>query len=175
MKVFHYSGSINFIDENDVFLGYVLEQSCNERSNFELSWDRKFKKKIEYKDVSELDSILDGYFFDTNFMLKYYDSKNTDREYAVFRLKKNGEKNAYIFLSNQHSGYYSHGFSLSQVDMSDFHFEDDDEETSGDVDEDGYYETITAKDYYSEEYDAELKSYLINEAPRIQYFFRDHI
>lgn len=174
MKVFHYSGSINFIDENDVFLGYVLEQSCCERSNFDLSWDQKFKKKIEYKDLSELNSILDGYFFDTNFMLKYYDSKNTHREYAVFRLKKEGEKNAYIFLSNQHNGHYSHGFSLSQVDMSDFEFEED-EETSGDVDEDGHYEVITAKDYFSEDYDAKLKNYLMNDAQKIQYFFRGHI
>lgn len=174
MKVFHYSGSINFIDENDVFLGYVLEQSCNERSDFNISWDRKFKKKIEYKDVSELDSILDGYLFDTHFMLKYYDSKNTDRAYAIFRLKKNGEKNIYISLSNQHNGYYSHGFSLSQVDMSNFNFEDD-EETSGDVDDDGYYEVISNKDYYSEEYNSELRKYLMNDAPRIQYFFRNHI
>lgn len=174
MKVFHYSGSINFIDENDVFLGYLLEQSCNERSDFNLFWDRKCKNKIEYKDLSELDSILDGYFFDTHFMLKYYDSKNTDRAYALFRLKKDGEKNVYISLSNQHNGYYSHGFNLCQLDMSSFEFEED-EETSGDVDEEGYYEVITAKDYFSEEYDAELKSYLINEAPRIQYFFTGHI
>ena len=174
MKVFHYSGSINLIDENDVFLGYVLSQSCCEKADYNLFWDSNCRKAIDYEDLEELNEILSGYLFDTRFMRKYYDSNKTDTNYALFRLKKDGEKNIYVSLSNRHNGHYSHGFELVQIDKSDFEFEDD-EETSGDVDDEGNYETIRASDYYSEEYDSRLKEYLINEAPRIQYFFSNHI
>lgn len=174
MKMFDYGFSVNFIDEDDVFLGYRLEQSCCEKAGYGLFWDGNCRKKIDYDNDNELNEILEGYYFDVKFMRKYYDGKNTDTNYALFRIKKDGEKNIYISLSNKHNGYYAHGFELAKVDRSNFDFEDD-EETSGDVDEYGEYEVVTARDYYSEEYNAELAKYLINDAPRIQYFFKNHI
>lgn len=148
MKVFNYGGSINFIDENDVFLGYELSTSCSEFADYKLFYDRKGKKEVTYKNYDELNDILDGYFFDITFMVSFYDDKNTKSNIALFRLINESNNSIYLGLSNRHNGYYVHGFCLEKIDIS---------------------------DYSDEEYECSFGKYCREIAPRVQYFFQGSI
>lgn len=178
MKVFYhstsYSKSVNFIDENDVFMGFRLQETVSAKTDFKFFKDRNAKHRIRYDSHEELNEILEGYYFDTDFMLKYHDGKNTHSTYAVFRLKKSCEKDIYLFLSSQHNGYYASGFKLAKLSLESFVFEED-SETSGDVDEDGNFETIETTDYYSEEYQKALEDFLVDEALIVETYFHNHI
>lgn len=178
MKIFYhstsYSKSVNFIDENDVFMGFRLQETASAKTDFKFFNDRNGKHRIRYDSQEEINEILEGYYFDTDFMLKYYDGKNTHSTYAVFRLKKSCEKDIYLFLSSQHNGYYASGFKLAKVSLESFTFEED-PETSGDVDEDGNFEIIEAKDYYSAEYQKALEDFLVDDALIVETYFHNHI
>lgn len=98
----------NFIDENDVFVGYSSQQCCCE--NF--GWFVTSEEPRAYIDGTELpDVAADGYVFDTAYF-ETFDSDETFRSkgMAVFRMTKVGENDLYLCLFNEHNGYYSHGF-----------------------------------------------------------------
>lgn len=170
MNIIHHEGSLNFIDENDVFLGFREEQMCCEKFLFNLAYDQKMKKEISFYDLKELSSILNGYFFNTSYCVMYYDQVR-DAKTAVFKLEKENEEDIFIFLSNRHNGYYSHRFNLSQVSMEYFeeYYKDNTESEE---------EGLVLVDLDSELSD-DLKylkaKYAVSEAITIQTFFSNHV
>ncbi len=104
-----FENKVNFIDENDVFVGYDLSQSCCEYADWFLTDKKNLPKDFSFYD-SEKNKSLDvsGYNFDTD----YFEDGTTDEGgYVAFRLKKKNSKNIYLYLFNMHNGYYSHGFT----------------------------------------------------------------
>ena len=148
MRIFKHKESVNFIDKNDVFLGYSLENSCCSHSGFELALDKACKKKIEFETIDDVNKIIEGYEFDTKYMNKYFDKKDNSYGFAVFRMTKKGSGNIYVILKNHHNGNYWNGFELSKVEIS------------------GYKEEI-----YSEG----LDSFLKNEALKVTSYFKSKI
>lgn len=169
MRIFYFSSSINFIDETDVFLGFSLYQSCSERLDFKMAYDRKLKQEIDTNNLDNVNDIIEGYLFNRNFMLSYYDDKNTKSNIAVFRMEKNGSPDIYLFLSNGHNGFYSKGFSLKKVSMDEFN-EEFGEELS--EDEDLTYQEIEVE---KEEYLLKKNQYIVNEALILEIFKSGHI
>lgn len=161
MRIFYFSSSINFIDETDVFLGFSLEQSCSERLNFKLAYDRNMKKEIDTDDLDEVNEIIEGYLFNRNFMLSYYDGKNIKANIAVFRMEKDNAPDIYLFLSNGHNGHYAKGFSLKKISMQDFNEEFGENVGEAEEDEDRSYQEI---EYEKEEYLLRKNQYIVNEA-----------
>lgn len=103
----------NFIDENDVFVGYDTQQQCCESWNWFIAKDKNEEDSSGFKAIPEADlpEVLQGYVFDTD----YFEEKGSSTEWeensiVQFRLVKKGEKNLYLNLTNSHNGYYSHGF-----------------------------------------------------------------
>ena len=100
---------VNFIDENNVVLGYSLEQDCCEHADWFIADEPTFE-------------IIDGTMPDLEdwvFDIKYF--REFDLEWgggiAIFRIIR-GDEEKFIHLFNVHNGYYAHGFDFSQGDKT---------------------------------------------------------
>lgn len=110
-----FPSKVNFVDTDDVLLGYDLGQDCCENAFWTISTDKEGKQIIHQgEDGKPKDITLDGYRFD----IKFFEREDNDGEecyVAIFKLI--GSKwdspelpDLYIRLENHHNGYYSHGF-----------------------------------------------------------------
>lgn len=96
----------NFIDENDVFLGWDDSRKCCEEFKDWISSDK------EGDDLLNVPDTFEGYVFDTNYYNELDDVAYSGG-HVVFRLTKDGEQDLYLHLRNSHNGYYSHGFAVT--------------------------------------------------------------
>ena len=129
MKVFNsevdYSYKVNFVDENNVFVGFDAEGQCCEQFgwyicktiadtdpnliNIECVVDDTFP-------LPHINTVLEGWVFDENFFETIAShNEYEERNIGVFRLVQ-GDQSMYLHLYNQHNGYYSHGFSMMRGD-----------------------------------------------------------
>ena len=124
MKLFNskeWSSKVNFVDDNNVLVGYDTDQYCCEHAGWFIKDTIRLdtdESSIEYDKASE---ELDGYNFDPTF----FEESNAgccDGLMAIFKLineTTNGVK--YLHLFNVHNGYYGHGFHMS-VDNKNLHY-----------------------------------------------------
>lgn len=107
MMVFERGGKINFVDENNVVVGYDTEQSCCEKAGYYIT-----PNIIYSTDMKAYIPNLANYRFDTTFFQeKKMDEPMIEENYAVFKLYSIDKKpDLYLILYNAHNGYYSHGF-----------------------------------------------------------------
>ena len=110
MKIFdqteEFPGKVNFVDENNVCLGYDLQQDCCEDADWFIS-----DKEEKTYDVDTLEFDVEDYVFDPAYF-KYVASSDLDEGGMVrFRLV-NGDNELFIHLYNCHNGYYEHGFEF---------------------------------------------------------------
>lgn len=107
MKIFKSGGKINFVDDNNVFVGYDYEQSCCELFGWSIL------DTLPTKLPEEGDPSVDytGWNFDPTFY-EFSEFDDLDEGGAVaFRLVRGaGEK--FLILWNCHNGYYGHGFKM---------------------------------------------------------------
>jgi hypothetical protein len=120
MKIFDnsepWTSKTNFVDENNVYLGYDMHQSCCENANWFIS-DTVCEKPM---DRNHDEGDLSAWVFDTS----YFKQIVSDDEYlfdgggmVAFRIV-NGEKEKFIHLYNVHNGYYGHGFDFKVNDQT---------------------------------------------------------
>ena len=119
MKFFNRDGKYNFVDENNVYLGYDSNQQCCETAGFFIdALPLKDGEDISGKDHCVVPD-LDAFRFDASFF-QCVDAVDDTRpgdssQVAVFRIVNDDDgksESLYIHLFNTHNGYYSHGFSL---------------------------------------------------------------
>lgn len=106
MKIFDRDGKWNFVDGNNVFVGYDNGQDCCENAGYHLT------RTLGLENDSDLaEESLDGYIFDTTFFREGVIPQETleDGGSATFRLIK-GSEEAFLTIFNSHNGYYGHGF-----------------------------------------------------------------
>lgn len=114
MKIFDRGGKINFVDENNVMLGYDNDQCCCEHADWFIA-DEVTPKILDHQPVD----AVDGWVFDPDFFREIDHATSGDAKYncldaggmAVFRIVK-GDAEKFIHLFNCHNGYYGHGFSF---------------------------------------------------------------
>lgn len=115
MKIFYGDfDSINFVDENNVFVGYSLEQNCCEHADWFIS-DQKKNTAVDENDYWVKNEIveLSSYSFDTKFFEEFKDEYCLDNvNFARFKLISENKPDLYLHLYNCHNGYYSHGFEF---------------------------------------------------------------
>ena len=105
---------VNFVDDNNVFVGYDMGQSCCEHADWFIATEIT-KEISSEKDHPRPD--LDGYIFDVDFMEKV-DSIGDDYNeldeggMVIFKMTKSGQPDLYLHLFNCHNGYYGHGFEM---------------------------------------------------------------
>jgi len=116
MDYFNRNGKHNFVDDNNVLVGYDSNQCCCE----DATWIISDEKDINYDDYddglcnSNNEMTIDGFVFDVNFYEKsfWHDAGNR----ATFKLiNEKTDEIKYLHLVNDHNGYYSHGF-IVEVD-----------------------------------------------------------
>lgn len=105
---------INFVDENNVLVGFDYSQSCCE--NFGYFFSKKIPASQE-KDEITVDP--DGYSFDPSFC----ESSHENGEYSeggqvAFKLLNAEGDVIFLNLYNHHNGYYSHGFTCKVGDKT---------------------------------------------------------
>lgn len=107
MRTFNKGRKVNFVDDNNVLVGFDDESCCCENFGWFLS--RALPTTIEEGDNID----PEGFNFDPNF----FDERTLDDKYfdcgglVSFRLTK-GEDEIFLTLFNSHNGYYSHGFTM---------------------------------------------------------------
>lgn len=112
MLIKHVGSKINFIDENDTFVGFDYTTSCCENYGYLFTYNRNtdFQNDVEIENEGKFD--LDGYIFDK----EWYNDKGNDE--VVFRLIRKKSKNIYLIIYNSHNGYYAHGFEFKAGDIT---------------------------------------------------------
>lgn len=103
---------VNFVDENDVVVGYDLSQNCCEHANWFIadkvtpySYDFYQTETHERKDLS-------GYVFDIDFIEEVESSDLDSGGMVVFKLVAIDKPDLYLHIFNSHNGYYAHGFEV---------------------------------------------------------------
>lgn len=107
---------VNFVDENNVFVGYEMIQQCCEHAGWFIA-DEISEDTITQSEVSE----FQGWVFDVEFFKKIERKEeverwekgklNDDGEMVIFRLVK-GDQEKFLHLFNCHNGFYYHGFEF---------------------------------------------------------------
>ena len=108
MQIFDRDLKINFVDENNVFLGYDLQQDCCEHADWFIA-DTEQEQPLEsgHGDYGGLKDFV----FDTGFIKEIKPSDCEDGGMAIFRIT-NGVRERFIHIYNSHNGYYGHGFEF---------------------------------------------------------------
>ena len=106
MKIFDKEGKINFVDKNNVLVGFDMPAQCCE----DFGW---FISPIKEKVIKRIakDFNLSNYAFNPDF---FEEAKLEGQEggMVIFKLVNDG-KALYLHLYNSHNGYYSHGFNMN--------------------------------------------------------------
>ncbi len=108
MRVFEANRKINFVDENNVFVGYDDGQRCCEVFGYVFTREDPETIMTSLYNIKDAEFDHSVYRFDPDFY------RNCD-ECVYFKLQHidNPDDVIYLSLYNYHNGYYSHGFSFS--------------------------------------------------------------
>ena len=108
---------VNFLDRNNVLLGYNMDQDCCENADWYLA------NEPDAKSGHQLREGLDDYVFDVEYFKDTSDTANQD-DYGLddggaveFKLTADGEPDLYLTIFNSHNGYYGHGFKWTKDDV----------------------------------------------------------
>ncbi len=111
MKIFDqteaFPGKVNFVDKNNVCLGYDLQQDCCEYAD----WFISDKEEKTYDSVDEREFDVEDYIFDSAYFEDVDCSDLDEGRMVRFRLV-NGSNELFIHIYNCHNGYYGHGFEF---------------------------------------------------------------
>lgn len=112
MKIFNkeegWNSKVNFVDENNVLVGYDMSQCCCENADWFISNTPEINP---YGDHSP-DENLDDWVFDPEYFEEVDNYELLDCGGMVrFRLV-NGDHEKFLHLYNVHNGYYSHSFTF---------------------------------------------------------------
>lgn len=119
-----WSNKHNFIDENNVVVGYDADQSCCENAGFYIIPKEPLHYEGEPKDTVEPTyANLAPYRFDPAYFLDIGQGKDSpdtlDAGGAVaFKMTAKGRPDLYLVLFNSQNGYYGHGFAMSIDDKT---------------------------------------------------------
>lgn len=109
MKIFERDGKINFVDVNNVFVGFDNRQDCCETFGYFFS----YHEEIEIGETITLPGIED-YVFDPNYFVQVskVDVRDSldEGDMVRFKLTAPGKPDVFLQLYNVHNGYYGHGF-----------------------------------------------------------------
>jgi len=113
MKIFtpktaYWENKVNFVDDNNVLVGYDLSQCCCEHADWFIA-DEPTSHIRGNEDLPD----LDGFQFDTEFFEEKAERHHDAGATAIFRMVNAAGEEKYLHLFNIHNGYYSHGFTMS--------------------------------------------------------------
>lgn len=106
-----FTDKVNFIDSNNVILGYDMGQCCCENAFWTVGESKDGTDALYNSSESAPEQAsLDGYVFDPAFCERVGDGDEMSA--AISRLTGWSKPDLFIRLENNHNGYYSHGFTF---------------------------------------------------------------
>ena len=114
MKKFDKDGKINFVDDNNVFVGYDMQQDCCENADWFIS-DKEESDVYDsnYNRIEQRDYDIERYNFDKDYFEEISCPQLDEGGMVRFKLVSNDGLPLYRHLYNSHNGYYGHGFTMS--------------------------------------------------------------
>ena len=106
-----FSNKINFIDKNDVFVGYDLSQNCCEDAGWYIT-DKIIPYTYTNSDIEYHIPDISNYIFDAEFFREIESIDLDSGNMVVFKLISFMKPDLYLHLYNSHNGYYGHGFEV---------------------------------------------------------------
>jgi hypothetical protein len=118
MIIFNDNDKVNFVDDNNVFVGYSMSRNCCETFGWFIS-KQKCVEKQENTDNTTLkvNFKYKKYTFNKKSFVRVGKDNNN---MVIFQLKCKGKPSLYLHLYNYHNGYYAHGFEM-QINNVVFH------------------------------------------------------
>lgn len=102
----------NFVDKNNVVLGWDMSQNCCESFGVIFSREIPTSRKEDdppYPSERELEPyVFDPSFCVNNSIVEEYADQGGSRTFKL----TDGDAVLYLTIYNHHNGYYSHGFTL---------------------------------------------------------------
>ena len=121
MKIFDrvapWPDKVNFVDDNNVVVGYDMDQSCCERAG----WYISTALRTDIDDGCTTDpATLGDYDFDPKFFEHVESADVNEGGMVRFRLVRRDAPwlDVYLHIFNSHNGYYSHGFTFTAQDKT---------------------------------------------------------
>ena len=131
MKIFNsgedsaWDKKVNFVDDNNTFVGYDMSRSCCEHADWFIS-NTEDNKPLENEKGEYINGIIDGledYFFDVLYFVNVEPQKDKDSGYTYldsggmvrFKIVAKDKEPLYLHIYNSHNGYYGHGFESGRV------------------------------------------------------------
>ena len=118
MKVFtdkeSFDHKVNFIDENNVCVGYDLSQDCCEHADWFIA--QEITPYDFHLDLSQ-PMELPGYNFDPKFCQHLINGELDEGDMIIFKLIALNKPDLFLHLFNAQNGYYGHGFEVKQDDI----------------------------------------------------------
>jgi len=112
-----FGDKVNFVDDNNVILGYDMQQNCCENAGW-------FIASTPTEDIhcnGDESTDLPGWAFDTGYRNDSESCPDLDSGgMVIFRITKGGEEK-FIHLYNCHNGYYGHGFDFKVGEETIYH------------------------------------------------------
>ena len=101
---------VNFVDKNDVYLGYDLSQCCCELAD----WFIDDTPHVDGMIPDELPKPrdLESWSFDASYFSKAENARTFEEGAMVIFRITDGVSEKFIHLFNIHNGYYGHGFDF---------------------------------------------------------------
>jgi len=114
MKIFSSEDKVNFVDINNVFVGFDMDGKCCEVFGYFIS----NSEETRCNDDEGIKNGLEDYCFDKSYFfltkpMDVYDSEQDRFKVIVrFKLVAKNKPDLFLHLYNFHNGYYSHGFEF---------------------------------------------------------------
>ncbi len=116
MKIFNngsgWESKVNFVDINNVLVGYDTDQSCCEHAGWYISREKRLDID-DGKTIAETD--IDKHNFDPNYFEEVSGADVEDGGMVRFKLINPNDPidELYLHIFNSHNGYYGHGFIVT--------------------------------------------------------------
>lgn len=106
-----YSAKVNFVDNNNVFIGYDMEQDCCEYADWFIAPDiLMYKYDMDLEGKQEID--YPNYNFDPYWNTEIKSNDLDAGSMVIFKLASENKPDLYLHIFNAHNGYYGHGFEV---------------------------------------------------------------
>jgi len=104
---------LNFVDENNVVLGYDYMEDCSEEFGWFIA-DTLVAEDVDTSEEYKLDFDISNYHFNAHFFATIQEQGDWGGT-AVFQIT-DGVNKKYLHIFNYHNGYYAHGFEFTRGD-----------------------------------------------------------
>lgn len=117
MKIFQPDGTrnwgnkVNFVDENNVFVGFNMDQDCCEYAD----WFISEHPQNTYVNVGDKQHDVSQFVFDRAYFRQVDGGDFDGGGMVIFRLHDGGRE-LFLHIFNAHNGYYGHGFEFTAGD-----------------------------------------------------------